>query len=117
MKPSKTRLTHTLNAHEGNTGFNFLGFEIRQYHVGKHRTRSYRGKAGFKTLIKPSKEAQKRHLQQVKEIIRRHRGSNQAALIAALNPVVKGWSAYYSSVSSKRVLARVETEMMGKIIH
>jgi len=117
LKPSKTRLTHTLNEHEGNTGFDFLGFEIRQYHVGKHRTRSYRGKAGFKTLIKPSREAQKRHLQQVKEIIRRHRGSNQAALIAALNPVVKGWSAYYSSVSSKRVLARVETEMMGKITH
>ena len=116
LKPSKTRLTHTLEEYEGETGFDFLGFEIRQHRVGKHRSRSYRGEAGFKTFIKPSKEAQRRHLQQVKEIIRRHRGSNQAALIAALNPVVKGWSGYYSGVSSKRVFARVETEMIHKII-
>jgi len=34
LKPSKTRVTHTLNEHEGNVGFDFLGFNIRQHRVG-----------------------------------------------------------------------------------
>ena len=28
LKPSKTQITHTLNHHEGNVGFDFLGFHI-----------------------------------------------------------------------------------------
>ena len=35
LKPSKTRITHTLFPHEGQVGFDFLGYEIRQYPVGK----------------------------------------------------------------------------------
>jgi len=116
LKPNKTRLTHTLDEHKGNVGFDFLGFEIRQYQVGKHRTRSYRGRVGFKTIIKPSKQAQANHLKEVKEIVRRHRGSNQAALIAELNPVVRGWTAYYSSVSAKRTFMRLENEMIKKVL-
>ncbi|WP_365975460.1 group II intron reverse transcriptase/maturase [Moorena sp. SIO4G3] len=50
LKPSKTRLTNTYN------GFDFLGFNIRQYQVGKNQS-----KQGFKTLIKPSKKKVKEH--------------------------------------------------------
>ena len=35
LKPSKSRVTHTLEPYEGNVGFDFLGFHIRQYRVGK----------------------------------------------------------------------------------
>ena len=35
LKPSKTCISHTLIPHEGNIGFDFLGFNIRQYPVGK----------------------------------------------------------------------------------
>jgi RNA-directed DNA polymerase len=83
LKPSKTRITHTLNEHEGNVGFDFLGFGVRQYHAGKHRTRTYRGKPGFKTIIQPSKKAIKRHHEKLGEVIRQHRGAPQKALIAA----------------------------------
>ena len=38
LKASKTRITHTLDLYEGRVGFDFLGFNIRQYRVGKHRT-------------------------------------------------------------------------------
>ena len=38
LKPSKTRISHTLYKYEGNTGFDFLGFNIRQYEVGKTHT-------------------------------------------------------------------------------
>ncbi|MHC5731090.1 MAG: hypothetical protein ACYTXY_44755, partial [Nostoc sp.] len=57
LKPSKTRLTHTLNEYESEKpGFNFLGFNISQFKVGK-----YHSKQGFKTIITPSKEKQKIH--------------------------------------------------------
>jgi len=35
LKPSKTRITHTLDVAEGTPGFDFLGFQIRQYPGGK----------------------------------------------------------------------------------
>src|SRR5436309_15784662 len=63
MKPSKTRVTHTLEALEAEPpGFDFLGFEIRQYPVGKHHSGTQNGsRLGFKTLIQPSKDAIRRH--------------------------------------------------------
>lgn len=116
LKPAKTCITHTLNPYEGHTGFDFLGFEVRQYQVGKYHTRTYRGKSGFKTLIKPGKKAQQHHLRQIKQIIRQHRGSNQAALIASLNPVIRGWSAYFSTVISKRIFDRMDKEMIRMLL-
>ncbi len=38
LKPSKTRITHTLRSHDGKVGFDFLGFHVRQHHVGKTHT-------------------------------------------------------------------------------
>jgi RNA-directed DNA polymerase len=39
LKPSKTRLAHTLNQVENEKpGFNFLGFNIRQFPAGKYRS-------------------------------------------------------------------------------
>ena len=89
LKPSKTFITHTLHEHEGRTGFDFLGFTVRQFRTGKHHSRQ-----GYKVIITPSKKAQKRHLEQMEELVHTQRGSNQAALIAALNPRVRGWTNY-----------------------
>jgi RNA-directed DNA polymerase len=46
LKPSKTRLTHTLNEYgQEKPGFHFLGFFIRQFPAGKHQTgKAPRGK-------------------------------------------------------------------------
>src|SRR5207245_9338481 len=38
LKPSKTRLCHTLNDYQGNVGFNFLWFTIHQFPVGRTHT-------------------------------------------------------------------------------
>jgi RNA-directed DNA polymerase len=109
LKPSKTRMTHTLHGELGEPGFDFLGFTVRQFPVGKYRTRTYRGRPGFKTLIQPSQTAQERHLRKVGEVIRRQRGSSQAALIAALNPLLRGWANYYHTCVAKRVFARLDS--------
>lgn len=115
LKPSKTHITHTLDEYEGNLGFDFLGFHVRQYHVGKYRTRTYRGQPGFKTLIKPSEEAIQRHLRRVKDLIRQHRGAPQAALIAALNPVIRGWATYYKTCVAKRIFNKVDHLVFRKL--
>jgi len=111
LKPSKTRITHTLHEHDGQVGFDFLGFTIRQYPVGQYHTRSYRGETGYKTLIQPSRAAQKQQSQKLGEVIRQHRGHLQAALIAELNPKVRGWAAYYRASVSKRVFNYLDSQL------
>ncbi|MGC1525427.1 MAG: reverse transcriptase domain-containing protein, partial [Phormidesmis sp.] len=84
LKPSETRITHTLVPYEGRVGFNFLGYEVRQYSVGKTHS-----KQGFKTIIKPSKEAIRRHSHRIREAIKTRKAASQAALIARLNPIIR----------------------------
>jgi RNA-directed DNA polymerase len=107
LKPSKTKISHTLNQHDGNVGFEFLGFNIRQYKVGKHHAaKNIQGKQlGFKTLIKPSAEKVKTHLRELGKIVDSHKSAPQAALIKRLNPVIRGWSNYYSAVVSKEIFS------------
>lgn len=110
LKPSKTRITHTLTVSEGKPGFDFLGFEIRQYTVGKTKSgKNCRGRLhGFKTRIKPSKAAIQRHVQKLREIIDSHKHAEQERLIAALNRVIIGWSHYYAHVVSARVFQKLD---------
>ncbi len=118
LKPSKTRITHTLYEYESEKpGFDFLGFSIRQYPVGKYQSgKSTNGKLlGFKTLIKPSKEKQKIHQQQIARIIDAHKCAPQAALIGRLNPVIRGWANYYAAVVSKKTYERQDNLMYSKL--
>ncbi len=111
LKPSKTRLVHTLKSHQGSfPGFDFLGFNIRQYPVGKYHSRR-----GYKTLIKPSKDSQKVHYQRLRQIIDQRKAVSQDDLIAALNPIIKGWSNYFSSVCSKKIFNRLDELVYHKL--
>lgn len=110
LKPEKTCITHTLEPFEGIVGFDFLGFSIRQYPVGKTQSRQ-----GFKTIIRPSKAAQTRHLRRLREIVKKHRSATQAELIAQLNPIIRGWSNYYSAVCSKATFSRMDYQLYLKL--
>ena len=64
LKPSKTRLAHTLsNVEKEKPGFDFLGFTIRQFPTGKHHSgKNTQGRnLGFKTIITPSQKSIKVH--------------------------------------------------------
>ena len=65
LKPSKTKISHTLSEYNGNIGFDFLGFTFRQFPAGKHHSaKSTNGKLlGIKTIIKPSKDKIKAHIE------------------------------------------------------
>lgn len=103
LNKSKTRISHTLHEYEGNVGFDFLGFTIRQFTVGKHHSgkTAYKELLGFKTIIKPSKDKIKAHIKSLADVIRKHRSSSQITLITKLNPIIRGWSNYYRAVCSK----------------
>ena len=117
LKPSKTKITHTLNQVEGNVGFDFLGFNIRQYPVGKHHSSksTHSEILGFKTIIKPSKDKVKLHTQKIAEVIKKHRASQQIVLIKELNPIIKGWSNYYSTVCSKDTYSKCDSILYSQL--
>jgi len=66
-----------------------LGFTIRRYHG--------------KLLITPSKAAVKRLRKPLAAEVRALRGSNAQAVLIALNPIIRGWAAYYRHAVSSRV--------------
>ena len=104
LKPSKTKITHTFD------GFDFLGFNIRQYKVGKNHS-----KQGFKTIIKPSKEKVLEHYKQLSKVIERHKAAPQEALISRLKPIIRGWSNYYRGVCSKETFKTVGNLLWNKL--
>ena len=112
INTNKTRIVHTLNENEGERpGFDFLGFNVRQYSVGKHHSEK-----GYKTLIKPSKKSILKHYRNIAEIIDNHKSKSQASLIAELNPIIIGWANYYSARVSKDAYGKVENLVFHKLI-
>ncbi|MEL7039825.1 MAG: group II intron maturase-specific domain-containing protein, partial [Cyanobacteria bacterium J06592_8] len=118
LKPSKTRLAHTLEEYlEDKPGFDFLGFNVRQYPTGKHTSSRVKGKLlGFKTIITPSLDSQKKHYKKVAEIIDKHKGQSQFNLIKNLNPVIRGWCNYFSTVVSQKVFERIWNLTYWKLV-
>ncbi|MDT9181772.1 MULTISPECIES: reverse transcriptase domain-containing protein [unclassified Limnospira] len=117
IKPEKTRICHTLKTIEydgktENPGFDFLGFNIRQYLVGKYKSGKTGGAAsrliGHKTHIKPSNKAIKAHTEVIKGVIKQYRTTPQSTLISKLNPIIRGWSNYYSAVVSAETFTKLD---------
>ncbi|MEH1793629.1 MULTISPECIES: group II intron reverse transcriptase/maturase [unclassified Nostoc] len=146
LSPSKTRISHTLeipnekykrempmrfsfDINLGKThrspetkfasevGFDFLGFNVRQYEVGWNKSgkTAHGEKLGFKTLIKPSKKAKKIHYDALAEIIDAHKSAPIEALIMRLNPVIRGWVNYYSTSVSKETFSTLDNMVYQKL--
>ena len=75
-------------------GFDFLGFTVRR-HSGKLITR-------------PSKAAVKRVKHRLAAEMRALRGGNAAAVLATINPIVRGWANYYRGAASSRTFAALD---------
>ena len=117
LKPSKTKLTHTLIEIDGNVGFQFLGFHVQQHKTGAYRCSNGSNGTllGFNTLITPSKAKVKTHLAKIAEVIDTHKTAPQAALISKLNPIIRGWSNYYSTVVSKATFSKADYSVYDKL--
>lgn len=118
LKPSKTRLAHTLvEFNNERRGLNFLGFNIRQYQVGKHHSGcNTKGEIlGYKTIVKPSEEKIRTHYESLSQWCDKLKGNNQVALIAQLNPIIRGWCNYQSPWSSKKSFSKISNLMWNKL--
>ncbi len=87
----KTRVVHL------DEGVDFLGFNIRRY----------RGKL----LIKPSKAAVKRIRERLTAEMKALRGCNAQLVLIRLNPIIRGWSAYYRHAVSSKVFNALDTHL------
>lgn len=85
----KTRITHI------SEGFDFLGQNIRAYNG--------------KLIIKPSKKSLKAHLGKIRNTIRANRAATAGAMVAQLNPILRGWANYHRHVCSKSTFYAVDT--------
>ena len=87
----KTRVVHL------DDGVDFLGFNVRRY----------RGKL----LIKPSKAAVKRIRARLTAEMKTLRGHNAQMVLIRLNPIIRGWSAYYRHAVSARVFNELDSHV------
>ena len=84
----KTRVVHL------DEGLDFLGFTIRRHHG--------------KLLIKPSRTAVARIKERLRTEVRALRGTNAEAVIGQLNPIIRGWAAYYRGAVSSKVFSSLD---------
>ena len=75
-------------------GFDFLGFNVRRY--------------GNKLLITPSKAAVRRIRKRLAAELWSLRGTNAKVVIRRLNPIIRGWAAYYRTAVSSRAFAKLD---------
>jgi RNA-directed DNA polymerase len=117
LKDAKTRFAHTLEEKEecgGNVGFDFLGFTVRQFLVGKNQTRTH---ASYKTIIKPSRSSIQRHYQELAAAIERMKAATIDDVIRASNPKIMGWSNYYKNQVSKEVFNKIDHMLWYKMFN
>jgi RNA-directed DNA polymerase len=78
-------------------GFDFLGVTVRRYHG--------------KLLIKPSAVAVQWFRKRLTAEMKALRGANSAVVIQTLNPIIRGWAAYYRKVVSSKVFSDLDKHM------
>lgn len=82
-------------------GFDFLGFNTRQY-----RTRGKR--KGYVVLMNPSKTSIKAFKEQIRKEWRKSLTWKTREVIRNLNPKIKGWANYFRSGTSKKIFTSID---------
>jgi RNA-directed DNA polymerase len=130
LHADKTRITHTLTPSQGQVGFDFLSFTIRQElgeknPGGKKKQARLPGEKTIvpshmrqpvpqehsllvKTIITPRQEASKRHLAAIAQRLQQLQTAPQAQVIAELNPLILGWATYYNEFVAASTMSRYD---------
>jgi len=109
LHPQKTRVVHVRQ------GFEFLGYKIKR---GQRplRLRSQQIRSGVRDgdlYAYPKVKSIRRFMDQVREQTKRRIPLTTSELIAALNPVIRGWGNYYKRAHVRKLFSRLN----GWIIH
>ena len=115
LHSDKTRITHTLNPYQGQVGFDFLGFNIRQ-EPGQQARFPGRGQA-LALVVAPAQEASRRHLAAIDQRLLQLQMAPQARVIEELNPLIVGWVAYYNGVVPAAAMGRYDTLIEQRLLN
>src|SRR6266702_8671202 len=102
LSEEKTRIVHLIE------GFDFLGFNIRHYPAPQT------SRTGWKLLIKPSKEAVQDVQKKLKDQWHKAQGTNVKAVLAKLNPIIRGWANYFRTAVAKEIVSSLDRWMFYK---
>jgi RNA-directed DNA polymerase len=102
LSRDKTRITHLT------TGFDFLGWTIRHYPA------AHTSASGYKLRITPSKDSVRRVREKLRDIWRRKRGAPVRAVLADLNPLIRGWAGYFRTVTASETFRSLDDWMYHK---
>jgi len=95
LSEAKTKVVHITE------GFDFLGYNIRQYRVENTKT-------GYKCIIKPSKESIKNVKYKIKQIFKECLSKPPDLLIKSINELIRGWGNYYRNAVSKNIFKHID---------
>ena len=95
LSESKTKITHVKD------GFNFLGWNIR--------------KRKEKLIIQPSKASYKSISEKIRTIIKKQKTITQDSLIKIINPIIRGWCNYHSTMVSKKIYKNLDTVIFSAL--
>jgi RNA-directed DNA polymerase len=88
LSKEKTKITHIED------GFDFLGWNVRRF--------------SKMLVISPSKKNQKAFYAKIRSILWELRTARQDVVIAALNPVIRGWACYHRSQMATRTFTKMD---------
>ena len=104
LSEAKTRLTHI------DDGFDFLGWHIQRRRKKGHQA----GKRYVYTY--PSKKSLASIIDKVRQLTRRASHRTLADLLRRLNPVLRGWCAYFQHGVSKRTFSYLDHFAFWRIV-
>lgn len=101
LSAEKTRIVHLTE------GFDFLGFTIKHYP-------SAHTKAGYRVRITPSKTSIQTARRELGAVWQRCQGANVAAVLRALNPMIRGWANYFRIAVASKAFSSLDNWMFLK---
>ena len=101
LSQEKTTIRHLRD------GFDFLGFNVRQYPARNTRT-------GYKLLIKPSRESVAAFKYRVKREWLALTGHNVDVVLSRLRPLLRGWANYFRTTVSKEAFRAIDCWMLTR---
>lgn len=110
LNPQKTRIVHVRH------GFEFLGFKIkrgRELQLPSSKIRS--GARSGALYAYPREKSIRRFMDQVRQRTKRRVPLNTEQLIAELNPLLRGWGAYYKHAHVRKLFNRLDRWIVRRI--
>ncbi len=121
ISKQKSTIRHTLQKYNGNpAGFSFLGFYFSHKECGIGKTtwvanQYTREPLRYYLRQTPDKERVQKHIDNIRDIVKRMEKRPQQELIATLNPIIRDWTNYYAFTDNKETFRYCDECMFWRL--